>query len=220
MKILSVLAAVMLAATFARGDITFAANDGSAEVTWLIDGDGMLRGFKVVTNAVPNFALDVMPNDDAARRAIVDERVAYRVARDQWELEYIVFKRSEWERLTNTVEKLRVVAERRWNAEHATAAGRRAWHGNPIRRMSADGTAVLWEYPDGYKYEEKVPPSRPAHRQITKNAQRSTPNPNQYKHLPPRLRAKRLAQDAQGKATDVNATFGPGGKVLKVEESK
>ena len=217
MKILPIMAACLFAA-FARGDFTMHSADGSAEVTWLIDEGGFLRGFKVVTNAVP--ALYVMPSDEAVTRAIVDERAAYRVARDQFEREYIVFERSEWERLTNTVERLRAIAERRWNIEHATASGREAWHGKPVRRMSEDGTSVLWEYPDGYKYEQKVTPSRPAPRQITKNAQRSTPNLNQYKHFPPRLRAKRLAQDAQGKETDVNATFGPGGKVLKVEESK
>ena len=215
MKILPIMAACLFAA-FARGDFTMHAADGSAEVTWLIDEGGFLRGFKVVTNAVP--AIHVMPSDEAATRAVVDERAAYRVARDQFEREYVVFERSEWERLTNTVERLRAIAERRWNIEHATPEGRRAWHGAPVRRMSEDGTSVLWEYPDGYRYEQKVEPSRPSppHRNA-KNAARSAPKVDRYKSLPPRLRAKRRAQDAQETPKEVNATFGPGGKVIKAE---
>ena len=209
---IAVLAAV--AATCAAcKEITFAQVDGVNDVTIEIDESGFISSTRTTTAHVPQKA-EAVP--------VIDESFAYRTARDQTEQEYVVLRMSDWQRLTNTVERLRVVSEKRWNIEHATAEGRKAWHGSPVRNMAYDGSEIVWEYPDGYRYVQKVAPAlRVSPRvQSVKNGPTSAPNPNRYKHFPPRLRAKRLAQDAQGKATEVNATFGPGGKVLKVEESK
>lgn len=222
MKILTLISASLAVVRLLSYDVTIPAGDGANEITMEIDNRGFISAISStavhvaqnVEEPITNVLADVDDIELTAKYA------AIRRARDLYEREYVVIEKSEWCELTNTVERLRAIAERRWNIEHATPQGRMAWHGKPVRRMSADGTAVLWEYPDGYKYEQKVTPSRPAPRQITKNAQRSTPNPNQYKHLPPRLRAKRQAQDAQGKATEVNATFGPGGKVINAEVAK
>jgi len=134
---------------------------------------------------------------------------------------YILLSVHDWERLTNAVARLEAVADRRWANEHKTDAGRRAWHGSPTNRVvSADGRCVTWFYADGFTYTEQATPSQkqsPAVRRMKKAEEpRKVPSNN----MPSRLRAKREAMAARPKVKEVNAIFSPGGKVLKVEESK
>ena len=138
---------------------------------------------------------------------------------------YVTITLVDWERLTNAVARLEAVAERRWKKEHETAEGRMAWHGNPKREVSEDGRTVIWNYPDGYTYTEQAKPSRresPAVERTRKAAVRpqgaSAVRPRV--NVPPRLRAKQEAISARPASKEVNATFGPGGKVLKVEGGK
>ena len=135
---------------------------------------------------------------------------------------YVMISLATWERWTNAVARLEAVAERRWENEHKTEAGRRAWHGNPKREVSEDGRTVIWNYPDGYTYTEQAKPSRresPAVEHTRKAAVRpqgaSAVRPRV--NVPPRLRAKQEAISARPAAKEVNATFGPGGKLLKME---
>ena len=138
---------------------------------------------------------------------------------------YVIISLAVWERWTNAVARLEAVAERRWANEHKTDAGRRAWHGNPKREVSEDGRTVIWNYPDGYTYTEQAKPSRresPAVERTRKAAVRpqgaSAVRPRV--NVPPRLRAKQEAISARPASKEVNATFGPGGKLLKTEGGK
>jgi hypothetical protein len=203
-------------------EVKSVAPDGVNEITMEMAKRGCLSAISstavhVAQDPLTNVLADV---DDIELKAKYE---AIRIARDSYEREYVVIYKSEWLKLTNTVEKLRVIAERRWKNEHATEEGRRAWHGAVKRKTVAeDGSSVEWVYADGYVYVQNVAPARRVSPRVksVKNGLRSAPNQNQYKHLPPRLRAKRLAQDAQGRAREVNAVVGPGGKVLKVEDAK
>ena len=105
--------------------------------------------------------------------------------------------------------------------EHETAQGRAMWHGKETNRVvTAQG--VTWLYRDGYTYFEgpakKVPRDRPRKAQKTApGAHAQPPRPS----LPPRLAEKREAMKSRaGRIREVNATFGPGGKVIKVEDVK
>ena len=137
---------------------------------------------------------------------------------------YVVISLATWERWTNAVARLEAVAERRWKKEHETAEGRRAWHGNPKREVSADGRTVLWNYPDGYIYTEEVkaaPRRSPAvSRQMAAGSPQVAPQARAGATIPPRLKAKREAVLKRPAAKEVNATFGPGGKLLNVEGEK
>lgn len=142
------------------------------------------------------------------------------------DFDYIMVSAGDWERWTNAVARLEAVAERRWTKEHQTAEGRKAWHGAETNRvMSADGRSVTWLYRDGYSYTEQAAPVRKASHSV-KRAQSGQKQPQSASGasagtgIPPRLRAKRRALEARPKAKEVNATFGAGGKVLKVEEVK
>ena len=130
----------------------------------------------------------------------------------------------DWTRWTNAVARLEMVAKRRWDKEHATVDGRRFWHGNATNRVvSAEEKTVTWFYPDGYEYVENMPKgtrSGPPKR-IQKPTKAAAPRPPMPPTaMPSRLRAKREAIKSQPAAKQVNATFGPGGKVINVEESK
>ena len=134
---------------------------------------------------------------------------------------FIMVAESDWTRWTNAVARLEAVAERRWQNEHKTDAGRRVWHGASTNRVvSADGRTVTWYYADGFTYTEQATPSpkqSPAVRRMKKAEEpRKVPSNN----MPSLLRAKREAMAARPKVKEVNAIFSPGGKVLKVEESK
>ena len=134
---------------------------------------------------------------------------------------FIMVAESDWTRWTNAVSRLEAVAKRRWQNEHKTDAGRRVWHGASTNRVvSADGRTVTWYYADGFTYTEQATPSQkqsPAVRRMKKAEEpRKVPSNN----MPSRLRAKREAMAARPKVKEVNAIFSPGGKVLKVEESK
>ena len=137
------------------------------------------------------------------------------------DVEYILVSPSSWQDLTNKVEKLAAMTADRWRMEHETAQGRAMWHGEATNRIvTAQG--VTWLYRDGYTYfegpAEKVPRDRPRKTQKTAPGQHATPpRPS----LPPRLAEKREAMKSRaGRVREVNAVFGPGGKVLKVEENK
>lgn len=142
------------------------------------------------------------------------------------DMEYVVVSAGDWTRWTNAVARLEAVAERRWRKEHETEAGRRAWHGAATNRViSADGRSVTWLYRDGYAYTEQAEPVRTVS-PAAFGAQSGLPRPQSAPKaaggtgLPPRLEAKRRALNARPAAKEVNAVFGAGGQVLKVEDVK
>lgn len=139
---------------------------------------------------------------------------------------YVVVAPSEWDALTNRIALLEATASRRLAEDYKTVAGREIWHGKATNRVvNADGLSVTWLYADGFQYtelevrESAVKRTRPPQAQKRPSGAPATRRPLD---LPPRLAAKRAAILArqQGKAPTVNATFGPGGKVIKVEEPK
>lgn len=136
---------------------------------------------------------------------------------------FVVVAKNDWTRWTNAVARLESVAERRWTKEHQTEEGRRAWHGPVTNRVySADGLMVTWLYRDGYEYVQKAQP-KPKTTLAQKAAKNGPGRPRRespYSRLPKRLRETREAIDARPAAREVNVTFGPGGKVLKVEDGK
>ena len=141
-------------------------------------------------------------------------------------MEYVLVSAGDWARWTNAVARLEAVAERRWAREHETEAGRRAWHGAATNRVySADGRTVTWLYRDGYAYVDEATPARRVSPAV-KRAQSGPARPQSASKaaggtgLPPRLEAKRRALEARPAAKEVNAVFGAGGKLLKVEDAK
>ncbi len=142
------------------------------------------------------------------------------------DFEYIMVSVSDWTRWTNAVARLEAVAGRRWENEHRTDAGRRAWHGDlKERRQAEDGRGMVYTYADGYTYTELAEASRrvsPAVERVKKAAAKpqGAPVAKPRGGTPPRLRAKREAISARPAAKEVNATFGPGGKLINVEGGK
>jgi hypothetical protein len=140
------------------------------------------------------------------------------------DFEYVVIERYDWTVLTNRIANLETVAARRWRNEHKTVAGRQAWHGVATNRVvSADGLSVTWLYPDGYTYTETEARTNAVRRvrpPAAKIPRPDAPAPVRRVVLPPRLAAKREAEKSRPKVREVNAVFGPGGKVLKVEGEK
>ena len=142
------------------------------------------------------------------------------------DVEYVLIAAQDWVRITNAVARLEAVAERRWANEHKTDAGRRAWHGAlKEKRQSEDGRGMVYTYADGFTYTDEAEPGRresPAVERVRKAAARpqgaSAPKPKV--NIPQRLRAKQEAVAARPASKEVNAVFGPGGKVLKVEGGK
>lgn len=138
------------------------------------------------------------------------------------DFEYVVIAKGDWALLTNRIERLETVAANRWANEHKTVAGRQAWHGAATNRVvGADGLSVTWLYPDGYTYTEREARTN-AVRRVTSprrpNRPSDAPAPVRRAVLPPRLAAKQNALKSRPGVREVNAVFGPGGKVLKVEE--
>jgi len=139
---------------------------------------------------------------------------------------YVVISLATWERWTNAVARLEAVAERRWANEHKTDAGRRAWHGAlKERKQTEDGRGIQYTYADGFTYTEQAEPSRRASPAVerARKAAASPPAAPQARAgatIPPRLKAKREAVLKRPAAREVNATFGPGGKLLNVEGEK
>ena len=139
---------------------------------------------------------------------------------------YVVISLATWERWTNAVARLEAVAERRWANEHKTDAGRRAWHGAlKERKQTEDGRGIQYTYADGFTYTEQAEPSRRASPAVerARKAAASPPAAPQARAgatIPPRLKAKREAVLNRPAAREVNATFGPGGKLLNVEGEK
>ena len=140
--------------------------------------------------------------------------------------EYVLVSPSEWDALTNRIAMLEATASRRLAEDYKTAAGREIWHGKSIsRKVNPDGLSVTWYYADGFEYTEREVrenavkrPRPPAAQKRPSGASAQSPRPNT---LPPRLAEKRKAMKSRaGRIREVNATFGPGGKVLKVEDVK
>lgn len=179
------------------------AGDGANTVTYEVDGDGYIRGEK-------STAVYVLPKYIPQSGDMVTVG----------DFNYIMVSVADWGRLTNAVARLEAVAERRWTKEHQTAEGRRAWHGAETNRVvSADGRSVTWHYADGYTYAEQAEAGRRTPPAARRMKQGKTPRPARP-DMPKMLREKREAMAARPKAKEVNATFGPGGKVLKVEGGK
>lgn len=125
---------------------------------------------------------------------------------------YIMVRKDDWERLTNTVAHLSAVAAKRWTIQHSTESGRREWHGSPrSTEVDTDAKVKRTVYADGYIHEEAMKPVAP-------NAPRTRPAPSAPRpSIPLALQRKREAQAAQ-KPRTVNAVFSAGGKVEKVQE--
>ena len=180
---------------------TFPAGDGVNEVTQVVDGDGHIVWTSTTLAHVP-------------QKRVIDD------------MECIVITPSMWCDLTNTVERLKDLSAQRWKNEHKTVAGREAWHGKATNRVIS-AASVTWLYADGYTYtetEENAKRARNVHKapHFAAGARNpAAPAKKPSPTLPPRLAEKREAEKSRaGKAREVNAVFGPGGKVLKVEEVK
>lgn len=183
------------------------APDGVNEITIEVDENGYVQSERMTCVHVPERYIP-----QSGERVIIGD------------FEYIMVSVGDWTRWTNAVARLEMVAKRRWDKEHATVDGRRFWHGNATNRVvSAEEKTVTWFYPDGYEYVENMPKgtrSGPPKR-IQKPTKAAAPRPPMPPTaMPSRLRAKREAIKSQPAAKQVNATFGPGGKVINVEESK
>ena len=140
------------------------------------------------------------------------------------DMRYVVVAAGDWERWTNAVARLEAVAARRWANEHKTDAGRRAWHGALKKReQTEDGRGIVFTYADGFTYTEeatpapKVPPAVKRMREGGEKRPVAAPRAQMGNGIPARLQAKRAAISARPAVREVNATFAPGGKVLKVE---
>jgi len=186
-------------------EVKSVAPDGVNEITLEVDGQGYVQSAKATTAHVPERYIP-----QSGEKVVIGD------------IEYVVVAAADWTRWTNAVARLEAVAERRWRKEHETEAGRRAWHGAATNRVvSADGRSVTWLYRDGYAYTEEATPARTVSPAV--RAQSGLPRPQSAPKaaggtgLPPRLEAKRRALKARPAAKEVNATFGAGGKVLKVE---
>ena len=164
--------------------------------------------------ALKSFGGDEVWTTNAAIRPLVQDVIID-------DFRYVAIAPSVWDDLTNTVERLKDMSAKRWNMEHKTVAGRAAWHGQATNRI-VSATSVTWLYADGYTYTETDtnavkrvrPPTAPKR---LPSAPAKKPSPT----LPPRLAEKREAMKSRaGEVREVNAVFGPGGKVLKVEEAK
>lgn len=184
-------------------EISRLAGDGVNTITLEVDERGNVMGERSTAVYVPQ---KYIPQSG--------DRVAV------GDFNYIMVSIADWERLTNAVARLEAVAARRWTQEHKTDAGRREWHGPSTNRVvSADGRTVTWFYADGFTYTEEAAQGRrepQAVRRMKQTETRKAPVPK----VPARLRMKQEAMAARPKVKEVNAIFSPGGKVLKVEESK
>lgn len=141
------------------------------------------------------------------------------------DIDYILVSPSSWQNLTNRVALLEAAASRRLAEDYKTAAGRRIWHGKELtRKVNPDGLSVTWYYPDGFEYTEREVRENAVKQARAQKARNPAPGahaPPPRPSLPPRLAEKREAMKSRaGRVREVNATFGPGGKVIKVEESK
>jgi len=184
-------------------EISRPAGDGVNTVTLEVDERGNVMSERSTAVYVPQRYIP-----QSGDRVVVDD------------FDYIMVSVADWERLTNAVARLEAVAERRWTKEHQTAEGRRAWHGAATNRVvSADGRSVTWYYADGYTYEEQAEAGRRTPPAARRMKQGETKRPARA-DMPRRLREKQEAMAARPKAKEVNATFGPGGRVIKAEGGK
>ena len=186
------------------------APDGANTITLEVDENGYVMGEKstalyVAPKYIPQSGDKVMVGD----------------------FEYIMVSVGDWERWTNAVARLEAVAARRWANEHKTDAGRRAWHGALKKReQTEDGRGIVFTYADGFTYTEeatpapKVPPAVKRMREGGEKRPVAAPRAEVGNGIPARLKAKREAISARPAVREVNATFAPGGKVLKVEGLK
>ena len=209
MAVLIVLLCMMASRT-CRGDtvISRPAGDGVNIYTVRVDDDGyIVSESSTAALALRKYAeqLPPMPGE-----CYIDD------------FKYITLTPGDWAAVTNRIARLESVAADRWRNEHKTVAGRQAWHGAATNRVvGADGLSVTWLYPDGYTYTEREARTN-AVRRVTSprrpNRPSDAPAPVRRAVLPPRLAAKQNALKSRPGVREVNAVFGPGGKVLKVEE--
>ena len=188
------------------------ASDGVNEITMEVDENGYVIGQSMTALYVPEkYKPSAQYIPQSGERVLLGD------------FEFVLVSSADWERWTNAVARLEAVAERRWTNEHKTDAGRRAWHGAlKEKRQSEDGRGMVYTYADGFTYTDEAEPGRresPAVERVRKAAARpqgaSAPKPKV--NIPQRLKAKREAVAARPASKEVNAVFGPGGKVLKVE---
>ena len=135
---------------------------------------------------------------------------------------YILVSKEDWRRWTNAVARLEAVAERRWANEHKTDAGRRAWHGAlKEKRQTEDGRGIVYTYADGFEYTEQAEPVRRVPHAVQRQTEALKKTaPAVPAGLPPKLAEKRKEIAERPAAKEVNATFGPGGKLIRTEGAK
>ena len=194
------------ASCFGEGRVTYRAADGVNEVTARVTDSGV-----VVPESVTTAYVEPSP-------PYIPQSGEHCVIAD---VEYVLIAAQDWVRITNAVASLEAVAERRWTNEHKTVKGREAWHGKATNRVVSAGS-VTWLYADGFEYTERDESQRgsPAIRRQSAGAKKDTRPSPLPPGLPPRLAEKRRLISNRPKPKVVNATFGPGGKVIKAEDAK
>lgn len=220
LKVIEVVTFIVLVCVFTsrwcRGDTVITDKpDGVNTRTRMVDPNGYVVSESVTLVHVPEKVKPLAePSGEIPRLAWAsDDRM------------YVALTPYEWESLTNRIAVLEATASRRLAEDYKTAAGRRIWHGEELtRKVNPDGLSVTWYYPDGFEYTEFEVRTNALRRARAPAAQKTAPGqhaPPPRPSLPPRLAEKREAMKSRtGRIREVNATFGPGGKVLKVEESK
>ena len=185
-----------------RFSVTTPSGDGVNYVTTEVDENGYVESVRTTTAYVPQKYIP-----QSGEHVMIGDS------------EFVMVSVGDWTRWTNAIARLESVAERRWKKEHQTEEGRGAWHGAATNRI-VDADSVIWLYRDGFVYTEEVKPAPRRSPAVKQNAAQSRRTPPVPSGLPPRLTAKKKALQNRPATKEVNATFGPGGKLLKVEESK
>jgi len=180
------------------------APDGVNKITLEVDGRGYVQGESMTTAYVPERYIPQSGDEVCIG-----------------DFPYIMVRKGDWERLTNAVGRLEAVAGRRYARDVQTPDGRALWHGDCTNRFyTADGRHEVWQYADGYSWSRSAAPGRRVSPSVKRQTDPARPVTAAPAGLPPRLAAKKRALQGRPAAKEVNATFGPGGKVMKVEEVK
>lgn len=186
------------------------APDGANTETLFVDEGGNVVGSKSTALYVPTPYIEdnrTPPSVKSGDKVLIGD------------FEFVLISDADWSRLTNTIDKVERIVERRHTAELRTDEGRQRWHGELIDRTATpDGRAVVYTYADGFTYTEKARAEikqSPAVQKVRRTAPKPRPVKVEY-DAPARLRAKQEAANARPAVKEVNAVFTAGGKV-KVE---
>lgn len=136
------------------------------------------------------------------------------------DFEYVAVTPGDWTALTNEIALLHCVVRFQYQCDMQTDAGRRKWHGPCVNRIfDADAREQIYFYADGYTWTDRIVAAPRANKRA--QAIQAATNAPQRVNVPGRVAEmrERMRRARDGGRT-VNATFGPGGKILKAEESK